>query len=50
MNLNYEKNLVNSPLATILISHMINDSYDYITEKLNSYNFNVYKYKISKKI
>jgi len=48
MNLNYEKNLVNSPLATILISHMINDNYDYTTQKLNSYNFNVYKYKIDK--
>lgn len=50
MNLNYEKNLVNSPVATILISHIhsdTDDKYSYIINKLNEYNFNVYKHKVN---
>lgn len=47
INLHYKKDLVNNPKAVILISHGLAEHckrYDYVTKKLNSFEYSVYRY------
>ncbi|HSQ88297.1 alpha/beta fold hydrolase [Romboutsia sp.] len=47
INLHYKKDLVDNPKAVILISHGLAEHckrYDYVTKKLNSFKYSVYRY------